>query len=72
MNKDQQQFKTQQLKLRAQNNPTSCSNVALLISHRKVSSQVKNQKQADSTLSLVMRDIRDYLDIGAGKALRIA
>lgn len=70
MNK-QEQIKARQLMLRVQNNPTSCSNAELAIPHKDDVSG-SDVASASSTMSLVLRDIEDFLEIGAGNALRIA
>lgn len=65
-----QQIKAQQVMLRVQNNPTSCSNAELSKpSKDRVSSSTKSA--GASTMNLVMRDIEDYLELGARNALRI-
>jgi hypothetical protein len=67
----QQQIEAQQLMLRVQNNPTSCSNAELSIPPREDVSESQRDTNK-STMNLVLRDINDYLEIGAWNALRIA
>lgn len=67
----QQQLKAQQLMLRVQNNPTSCSNAELLIPHKEDVSMSQSDTNK-STMNLVLSDIRDYIETGARNALRIA
>lgn len=71
MNK-QEQIQARQLMLRAQNNPTSCSNEELAIPLRDESSVCEISGNTKSTMSLVLQDIQDYLELGAWNALRVA
>lgn len=67
----QQQLKAQQLMLRVQINPTSCSNAELLPPHQDDAS-LSQCDTSKSTMSLVLNEIRDHIEIGARSALRIA
>lgn len=69
---NREQIKARQLMLRAQNNPTSCSNAELSIPQRDQSSVCELSGNAKSTMNLVMQDIQDYLELGAWNALRVA
>ena len=66
-----QQMIAQQFKLRALNNPTSCSNEELIITSDGQSDQKQSSNHNQSTLSLVKKEINDFLELSTGANVHV-